>query len=238
MFTGIVAAVGEVAELMRRGGRGRLRILAPAAFLRPLERGGSIAVSGCCLTATAIANGGSQHASFTADLAGETLRRTRFAGLRRGERVNLELPLRAGEPLGGHLVQGHVDGVGFVTAPRRRSGGRNGARNAGRLAVRLPVELLPYVAAQGSLAVEGVSLTVAAVEEDRAEFAIIPFTRAHTNLGGLRPGAAVNLEVDLLARYLARLAGNGTGGGDTAPAAGPRRGRTGLSVKEMRWQGF
>lgn len=230
MFTGIVAAVGEVAAFSRRGGAGRLRVAAPAAFLRRLQSGGSIAVSGCCLTAASLQLVQHGSPSFTADLAAETLRRTRFARLRRGERVNLELPLLAGEPLGGHIVQGHVDGIGFVVPPRRANGGRP----AGRLAVRLPVELVPLVAPQGSLAIEGVSLTVAAAEDDRAEFAIVPYTRSHTNLGGLRPGMAVNIEVDLWARYLARLMGL-----RPAPPRSsdlPRSRRT--TLQYLRQQGF
>ncbi len=199
MFTGIVTAVGQVTAFSRQRNGARLSLAAPEAFLSGVESGDSIAVSGCCLTVAELLPAQGGRAGFRADLAPETIRRTRFSQLRGGQSVNLELPLRAGQPLGGHLVQAHVDGVGFVAPPRRRE--------RGRLAVRVPAQLLPLVAAQGSLAVEGVSLTVAALEEDRAEFAIIPYTRTHTNLGQLRPGDAVNLEVDLLARYLARLTG-------------------------------
>lgn len=237
MFTGIVAAMGEVAACERRGATGRLRVAAPAAFLRGLEPGDSIAVSGCCLTAARLAPGpAAGRASFTADLAPETLRRTRFGRLRQGEALNLELPLRAGQPLGGHIVQGHVDGVGILVRPRRHKR----QPDAGRLAVRLPVELSPYVAPQGSLAVEGVSLTVASLEEDQAEFAIIPFTRAHTNLGRLRPGAAVNIEVDLWARYVARFTGmeDGRAEGRDVKGAGMRTRGAGAWIGELRRQGF
>ncbi|MGH9534906.1 MAG: riboflavin synthase [Terriglobales bacterium] len=225
MFTGIIATVGQVAELTRRRGGVRLRVTAPAQFLAGVERGDSIAVSGCCLTATELTSEGAGRAAFIADLAAETLRRTRFAQLRAGEAVNLELPLRAGQPLGGHIVQGHVDGVGFVVAA--------GRRERGRLAVRVPLPLLPFVATQGSLAVEGVSLTVAALAGDRAEFAIIPFTRRHTNLGRLHPGSAVNVEVDLVARYLARL----TGAVMATPTAALPPSRP-LGLRQLRRQGF
>ncbi len=225
MFTGIVTAVGQVTAFSRQRNGARLSVAVPAAFLSATAAGDSIAVSGCCLTAAELLPARGGRAGFRADLARETLRRTRFSQLRRGEAVNLELPLRVGQPLGGHLVQAHVDGVGFVAPPRRRE--------RGRLAVRIPVQLLPLVAPQGSLAVEGVSLTVAALEEDRAEFAIIPHTRTHTNLGQLRPGDAVNLEADLLARYLARLTGAPPAGGMPGPAK-----RRSPAMASLRRQGF
>lgn len=257
MFTGIIEAVGRVTELRARRGGARLRVAAPAEYLDRLRPGDSIAVSGCCLTIVelkaelpvaaggkadgnggrrgrgAAAGDGRAEGYFTADLAPETLRRTRFAALRAGDRLNLERPLRAGSLLSGHLVQGHVDGVGFARgrlaaeagdrAPagsRRKSGAGDG--RGGWLEVRIPRAVLPFVVEKGSLAVEGVSLTVAALREDLAAFAIIPFTAAHTNLGRLRAGAPVNLEADLVARQVvAWLERGGVNPNGSRPRAAP-----------------
>lgn len=205
MFTGIIEEVGTVAALRAGRGGGELRIAAPGTLLDRLREGDSIAVSGCCLTITQLEPSGGagrdkSQGWFTADLSPETLRRTRLGKLRSGERVNLERPLRAGALLGGHWVQGHVDGLGVVREFRRA--GRGGNR---WLRVALPPEVLPYVVWKGSLAVDGVSLTVAELDDDVAGFAIIPFTLAHTNFGRLRRGQGVHLEADILARYLERL---------------------------------
>lgn len=195
MFTGIVERIGRIESLERSAEGGRLRIdLAEAPEIaRALPPGSSIAANGCCLTVTEKTDTG-----FCADLSGETLRRTSFGELKAGARVNLERPLAAGAPLGGHFVQGHVDGVGRVA--RLASEGPNWW-----LAVRVPQELARYVAEKGSIAIDGISLTVAGWREDILEAAIIPFTYAHTNLQGLTVGDPVNLECDILAKYVERL---------------------------------
>jgi riboflavin synthase len=171
---------------------GRIRVRAPetCAGLAP---GSSVAVNGCCLTVVELADG-----VFTADLSGETLRRTSFGELKPGARVNLEKPLTAGAPLGGHFVQGHVDGVGRVAHLKRE--GANWW-----LGVRVPPELQRYVAIKGSIAFDGVSLTIAGWRDGVAEAAIIPFTCAHTNIGAMTLGDPVNIECDVLAKYLERL---------------------------------
>ncbi len=192
MFTGIVEHVGTITALEHAADGGRLKIRAPE-LARSLESGNSIAVNGCCLT---VVEAGSE--SFTADLSGETLRRTSFAELESGARVNLERPLTSGKEFGGHFVQGHVDGVGRVA--RLAPEGPNWW-----LAVRVPEDLARYIAVKGSLAVDGISLTVAAWRDAVAEIALIPFTYTHTNLGTLAVGDPVNLECDILAKYVERL---------------------------------
>ena len=191
MFTGIVRERGRVVSAERNGGGVRLRIAARAtADARP---GDSIAVNGCCLTATA-ADG----ETLDFDAVPETIARTTLGGLVEGAEVNLEPALRAGEPLGGHFVQGHVDGRARVTAFEPEG---EGAR------VRLELEpgLLRYCVEKGSIALDGVSLTVAALRDDGIEIALVPFTLEHTTLGALAPGDEVNVEVDLLAKYAERL---------------------------------
>ena len=191
MFTGIVRERGRVVSAERNGGGVRLRIAARAtADARP---GDSIAVNGCCLTATA-ADG----ETLDFDAVPETIARTTLGGLVEGAEVNLEPALRAGEPLGGHFVQGHVDGRARVTAFEPEG---EGAR------VRLELEpgLLRYCVEKGSIALDGVSLTVAALRDDGIEIALVPFTLEHTTLGALAPGDQVNVEVDLLAKYAERL---------------------------------
>jgi riboflavin synthase alpha subunit len=192
VFTGIVRERGRVVSAERNGGGVRLRIAARAtADARP---GDSIAVNGCCLTATA-ADG----ETLDFDAVPETIARTTLGGLVEGAEVNLEPALRAGEPLGGHFVQGHVDGRARVTAFEPEG---EGAR------VRLELEpgLLRYCVEKGSIALDGVSLTVAALRDDGIEIALVPFTLEHTTLGALAPGDEVNVEVDLLAKYAERLA--------------------------------
>ena len=192
MFTGIIERVGAVASLDRRTDGARLTIRAPevAPALAP---GNSIAVNGCCLTVVEADSG-----VFAADLSGETLRRTSFDELKPGVRVNLERPLTAGKELGGHFVQGHVDGVGRITrlAPEGQDW---------RLSVRVPEELGRYVAMKGSIAIDGISLTVAGWQGGIADMAIIPYTYAHTNLAGVSVGDPVNVECDILAKYVERL---------------------------------
>lgn len=193
MFTGIVQAVGEVRSLERGGGGARVRVGVPAGFLEGVAVGDSIAVSGVCLTAVVVAP-----AAFEADLSAETLARTTLGGLATGARVNLEKALTLSTPLGGHLVTGHVDGVARVVAREAR-----GECVAVRFAI--PAGLGRYVARKGSVCVDGVSLTVNAVEGEAFEVSLVPHTLAVTTLDGLRPGARVNLEVDIVARYLERL---------------------------------
>jgi riboflavin synthase len=191
MFTGLVEGTGEVLSFEPRAGAARLVVSAPGIAGR-LRQGDSVAVSGVCLTALGIeAEGGRQ--LFTADLAEETIARTTLSRLSPGAVVNLELPTPAGSPLGGHVVQGHVDGVGTLVA---LDAVRPGAEETDWvLRIRLPRELLKYVVEKGSITVEGISLTVAGVSGDEVKIAIIPHTYDATNLHG------VNIEVDVLAKY-------------------------------------
>ena len=189
MFTGIVETVGQVVE-WRRGH------LAVRSGLTPrLEVGGSIAVNGACLTVVEIEGG-----AFFADVVPETRRRTNLGLLVAGDRVNLELPLRAGGGLDGHLVQGHVDAAARVSVVTEVEMGRE-------LDFELPADLAPYVAEKGSIAVDGVSLTVTRVREGPDTFgvALIPHTLERTIAGQYVPGTLVNVEVDVVARYVARL---------------------------------
>jgi len=192
MFTGIVEHVGKVESLQTSAQGSRLYVHA-GPLAASLAISGSIAVNGCCLTIVEI-----HGETFAADLSSETLRRTAFGELKGGARVNLERPLTAGKEFGGHFMQGHVDGIGRVA--RVDPDGANWW-----LGVRLPSELLRYVAMKGSIAIDGISLTVANLATDVVEAAIIPFTYANTSLQALRPGDAVNIEADILAKYLERL---------------------------------
>ncbi|HEX8802932.1 MAG TPA: riboflavin synthase [Acidimicrobiales bacterium] len=185
MFTGIVEELGEVASVAPGGGR--LRVAA-TAVLEDAKIGDSIAVDGCCLTVVEIGPGW-----WEADVSGETLRRTTLGGLAPGARVNLERPVRLSDRLGGHIVQGHVDGVGEVVEP------------VPDLRVRMPRPLLRYVVEKGSVAVDGVSLTVVEVLDDGFTVAVIPHTTEVTTLGRRRPGDRVNLEVDVTVKYVERL---------------------------------
>jgi len=191
MFTGIVAALGAIRTRTANANGARLVIAAAGLGLDDVAVGDSIAVDGVCLTAVHV-----ERDAFAVDVSPETL--TCTAGFEQGARVNLEKALRLADRLGGHLVSGHVDGVGEVV--RFDAIGENRL-----LAVRLPADLAPYVARKGSITVSGVSLTVN--EIDGAEFRVnlIPHTLSATNLGALAPCARVNLEVDLIARYLERL---------------------------------
>jgi len=191
MFTGIVKEVGEVESLVRDGAGARLRVRTP--FAAEVGEGDSVAVSGACLTVAEVANG-----AFEADVMNQTLDLTTLGGMAAGARVNLEPPLRAGDPLGGHIVQGHVDGTGEVASAREDGFAR-------RVRIAMPQELRPYVVEQGSIAVDGVSLTVAALTDDGFEVSLIPETLERTTLGVLAVGDTVNLEVDLIARYAERL---------------------------------
>jgi riboflavin synthase len=193
MFSGIVAAIGRIDRIERRGGGLRLAIDAGKLALRDVAVGDSIAVSGVCLTVV-----GRRKRSFSADVSCETLRCT--AGLDHVGPVNLEKALRLSDRLGGHLVSGHVDGVGKVT-------GFAPAGSSRLLRVRAPRALVRYIAGKGSIAVNGVSLTVNAVRGAEFDANLIPHTLAATTFGNLRVGDHVNLEVDLLARYAQRLLG-------------------------------
>ena len=191
MFSGIVAVVGEVRSLRRSSGGARIEVAGELPD-EALALGESVAVQGVCLTVAALAAGG-----FAADLSPETLERTTLGGARAGTRVNLERAVRLADRLGGHLVLGHVDATATVVAARPASAFRV-------LRVGLPRALRAEVAEKGSIAVDGVSLTVSALGEDWFETALVPATLERTTLGALRPGAAVNLETDVLAKYVRR----------------------------------
>ncbi len=192
MFTGLIETMGRVQRVAPGAGVTRLTIASdlPLASMRDGE---SVAVDGVCLTIVRRKGGG-----FEADAVAETLERTTLGGLRSGDGVHLERALALGDRLGGHLVQGHVDAVAKVLALRR-----NG--NDVRLRVSLPAAVRGLVAHKGSIAVNGVSLTVSAVQSRSFEVALVPETLARTKLGGLKPGQAVNLEADVIARYLESL---------------------------------
>jgi riboflavin synthase len=191
MFTGIVAAVGTVLAVEPAAGGVRIRVVAGGLPLSDIAVGDSIAVNGVCLTVVA-----RDDAVFEADVSPETMSCT--TGFAPGARVNLEKALRLADRLGGHLVSGHVDGVGTVTRVEARGDNR-------LLAIAAPADIVRYIARKGSIAVNGVSLTVNAVEGCEFRVNLIPHTLASTNLQNLRAGDRVNLEADLVARYLERL---------------------------------
>jgi riboflavin synthase len=191
MFTGLVVGTGAVESLDRDGDGVRLRVRTELAG--ELAPGDSIAVNGVCLTALDPDGQG-----FSADVMEETLRRSSLGPLAKGDEVNLELPLRAGDRLGGHMVQGHVDGTGSVEAVSD-----DGFARVVRIGA--PPALLRYVVEKGSIAVDGVSLTVSAVDGDGFEVSLIPETLERTTLGAAEPGRVVNLEVDVLAKYVEKL---------------------------------
>jgi riboflavin synthase len=198
MFTGLIQETGRVASLKRLTANGReLTRITIAAGNVPaeLKTGDSVAVSGVCLTAVQV-----KRKEFSADLAKETMQRTSLARLKKDSVVNLELPARPQDHLGGHIVQGHVDATGKLISFTQIKG-----RDDWRLVIEIPASLSRYVVAQGSICVEGISLTVAAVEGNRLEIAIIPHTYESTNLGDLRAGDPVNLEVDVLAKYVEKM---------------------------------
>jgi riboflavin synthase len=196
MFTGLIKELGKVEAVESSDEGARLRIRADLAS--ELTEGDSVAVSGACLTATSVGDGG-----FAADVMHQTLSLTTLGGLESGSPVNLELPLRPTDRLGGHVVQGHVDGTATVT--RIEADGF-----AKRLHVELPQELLPYVVKRGSVALEGVSLTIASLDGAALEVSLIPETLERTTLGALVPGDRVNVECDVLARYVQRQVSAGT----------------------------
>lgn len=205
MFTGIVQDVGRVASLERRGGDLRLRIAVDRLSLAETQPGDSIAVSGVCLTALDILPADPaavapllRSASFAADVSNETLALTTLGTIEVGSRVNLEPALRAGDPLGGHLVSGHVDGLGEVLDIVAD------ARSV-RMRFGCPAHLARYVARKGSIAIDGVSLTINEVGESDFAVNLIPHTQTVTTLGEFRVGRRVNLEIDQVARYVERL---------------------------------
>ena len=192
MFTGLVQDLGEVTRVDETADGVRLAVRTPLA--RELSEGDSIAVNGVCLTAVGLGGGD----LFGADVMRETLRRSSLAEVEPGSTVNLELPLRAGDRLGGHMVQGHVDGVGAVRDVREDGFARI-------VEIAAPPDLLRYVVEKGSIAVDGVSLTVSAVGDDFFAVSLIPETLERTTLGAAAPGRPVNLEVDVLAKYVEKL---------------------------------
>ena len=196
MFTGIVEELGEVAGIEVAGDSARIRVRGPLVTAGA-ARGDSIAINGVCLTVT-----GTQDGAFSADVMGETLDRTSLGALQAGAVVNLERPLRPDGRLGGHIVQGHVDGTGAIVA-------RRPADASETVRISIPGDLARYVVLKGSVAVDGISLTVSGLGDDVGgawfEVSLIPETLARTTLGRKEPGDVVNIEVDLIAKYVERL---------------------------------
>jgi len=214
MFTGIVEEVGRVTRIEQRGENRRITIAAENAP-KELKAGHSVAVSGVCLTALDIKPG-----SFCADLAPETWVRTSFSRMHEGTLVNLELPMKADGRFGGHIVQGHVDGVGKLIALERIADSENWW-----LRVELPRDVEKYTVYKGSVCIEGISLTVAKLEGGECTIAIIPHTVKMTNLNSLKPGDPVNLEADLIAKYVEKMMKG-------------ERSENSLTIEELVEQGF
>jgi riboflavin synthase len=204
MFTGLIEETGKVATVAKKRGGWKIRVDA-AKIARRLKTGDSVAVSGVCLTALNISK-----TSFEADLAEETVARTSLSRLKTGAMVNLELPMKAGSPLGGHIVQGHVDGVASLISLKKTSG------EDWRLRLSLPKQLANYVVEKGSLAVEGISLTVAKIAGEIVDIAVIPHTHKATNLSRLKVNDPLNIEVDVLAKYAEKRGAAGAPGSITA----------------------
>jgi len=219
MFTGIIEEVGKVVKIEQRGENRRITIDA-AVIPKQLKMGNSIAVSGVCLTALDI-----KPKSFCADLAPETWVRTSFSRMHEGALVNLELPMKANRRFDGHIVQGHVDGVGKVIEFERivDSDGRDSEN--WWLHIEIPSEIEKYTVFKGSISIEGISLTVARLEGNACTIAIIPHTVELTNLGSLKPGDPVNLEADVIAKYVEKMI-------KREPA------QSSLTVEELVRQGF
>jgi riboflavin synthase len=191
MFTGLVQQVGVVASVSREGGGAVVRVSAPLA--QDVAEGDSVLVNGVCLTATEVVDG-----EFSAQLTPETVRRSALGDVESGSRVNLELPLRATDRLGGHIVQGHVDAVAEVAAVASDGSAVN-------LRIVSPPSALRYIVEKGSVALDGVSLTVTGVDDGGFGVSLIPETLERTNLGDAAPGLRINLEVDVLAKYVEKL---------------------------------
>ncbi len=202
MFTGIIEEVGTVEGIRREGNCGGLTIGA-SAVLEGTRMGDSIAVNGVCLTVSAL-----RPASFTADVMAETLRRSSLGELRTGSPVNLERAMPADGRFGGHLVSGHIDGTGRIASMRREG-------NAVWISVEAPPSILELIVEKGSVAIDGVSLTVAGVESSRFQVSVIPHTGAQTTLLNRSPGSLVNLENDLIGKYVKKLLGGSRTGGIT-----------------------
>jgi riboflavin synthase len=214
MFTGIVEEIGHISRIEKRGENRRITITAEV-LPKALGTGDSVAVSGVCLTALDI-----KPASFGADLAPETWIRTSFSRIQEGAVVNLELPMKADGRFGGHIVQGHVDGVGTLVSFDRISDSENWW-----LEIELPQEIEKYTVYKGSISIEGISLTVAKLEGNHCTIAVIPHTVEKTNLHTLKPGDPVNLEADLIAKYVEKM------------MKGDRAGRA-FTIEELVEQGF
>jgi riboflavin synthase len=214
MFTGIVEEVGKVVKIAQRGENRRITIEA-ASTPKQLGTGHSISVSGVCLTALDI-----KAKSFCADLAPETWVRTSFSRMHEGALVNLELPMKADGRFDGHIVQGHVDNVGKLIEFERIAGSENWW-----LHIEIPPEIEKYTVYKGSISIEGISLTVAKLEGNRCTIAIIPHTVELTNLGSLKPGDPVNLEADVIAKYVEKMMR-----GESAKSS--------MTVEELARQGF
>jgi riboflavin synthase len=225
MFTGIVEELGRVRAIGHHDGGARVEIEA-AAVLDDAELGASIAVNGCCLTVVELGEGW-----WAADAVTETLQRTDLGSLAAGDPVNLERPVRVGDRLGGHVVQGHVDGVGAIRSRVPLADGST------MVTFDAPASLLRYVVEKGSITVDGVSLTVAGLHDDGFDVAVIPHTLAVTTLGTKTPSAPVNLEVDVLAKYVERLLQAGDGAEAWAEPGTPRRNRpVGTGEEAEAWQ--
>jgi riboflavin synthase len=205
MFTGLVEAVGDVIDRSDVGGGFRLRIRSP--FVAELTLGDSVAVNGVCLTVTRLESG-----DMYADIGPETVRVTTLGSLAPGNRVNLERPLRVDSRLGGHFVQGHVDAIGVIESLRQDA-------DFHWLTVSFPAHLAPFIVHKGSIAVDGISLTVATLASDRFDVQVVPFTMVHTNLSAARIGDRVNLECDMVGKYVVRALE--VAGRVPAPAARP-----------------
>jgi riboflavin synthase len=214
MFTGIVEEVGTISKIEARGENRRITITAKNAP-KELGTGHSVAVSGVCLTALDI-----RPTSFCADLAPETWERTSFSRIHEGAVVNLELPMKADGRFGGHIVQGHVDGVGKLIGLERIADSDNFW-----LHIEIPSDVEKYTVFKGSICIEGISLTVAKLEKNRCTIAIIPHTVELTNLGSLKPGDPVNLEADVIAKYVEKMMTR-------------EEGQSALNVEELVKQGF
>jgi riboflavin synthase len=218
MFTGIVEEVGRIKQIEQRGENRRITITAEHAP-KNLKTGDSVSVSGVCLTALDI-KPNTKPGSFCADLAPETWARTSFSRLHPGALVNLELPMKADGRFGGHIVQGHVDGVGKLVSLDRIADSENWW-----LRIELPYEVAKYTVYKGSISIEGISLTVARLEDHLCSVAIIPHTVEMTNLNSLKPGDPVNLEADLIAKYVEKMVR-----GDSTQSS--------LTIEELVQEGF
>lgn len=198
MFTGLIESTGTIRSLEEWHGVMRLTVAGPASLVRRLHAGDSVAVSGVCLT---VVDFSPDSGTFAADLAAETIARTSLSRLHSGSIVNLELPTAAGTPLGGHIVQGHVDGVGKVQSLEPLATGPRSSATDWWLRLTIPEDCARYVVEKGSIAIEGISLTVARIDGAAVTIAIIPHTYTVTNLHTLTTGSPVNIEVDVMAKY-------------------------------------